>query len=49
MTISTFFLKWKHKRANYGQHFGHLEKRIICSNKKINEDELKHKENVEKK
>jgi hypothetical protein len=36
-------------KANYGQHFGCLEKRTICSNKKVNEDEHKHRENVKKK
>jgi hypothetical protein len=48
MTRSTFFLKWRHNRANYGQISNHLEKKTICSNKKVSEFEHKHRENVKK-
>jgi hypothetical protein len=44
MIIFTYFLEWRHNKASYGQHFGHLGKKTICSNKKVNEDEHKHKE-----
>ncbi len=46
MTICTYVLKWKCNKANYGQHLNHLKKKN--SNKKVNEDEHKHRENVEK-
>ncbi len=47
MTTSAYFLKWNHIRASYGQHYGHWKNIYICSNKKVNENEHKHWENVE--
>jgi len=36
MIVSTHLLDWSCKRANYGQHLGHLKnKNKICENKKI--------------
>ncbi len=49
MTIFTYFLKWRCNRVGYGQHYSHLKNKTICSNKKVNENGYKHKENVEKK
>jgi hypothetical protein len=47
MTISTYFLKWRGRRASYGQHPNHLKKDNMLK-KKVNEDEDKHRENVGK-
>jgi hypothetical protein len=41
MIISTYFFKWKHKQASYGEHLDHLEK-------KVSEDEHKQRVNVDK-
>jgi hypothetical protein len=47
MTISTYFLKWRGRRASYGQHPDHLKKNNMLKNK-VNEDEHKQRKNVEK-
>ncbi len=49
MTIFTYFLKWRHNEASYGQHLDHLGKKIKCSNEKVNEGEHKHREVWKKK
>ncbi len=33
MTTFTYFLKWKHIRASYGQHYGHLGKKKMFKQK----------------
>ncbi len=38
MTISTYFLKWRCNKVAHGQHSSHLKKKLICSNKKVNEN-----------
>jgi hypothetical protein len=47
MTISTYFLKWRYNRVRYGQHLGHLGKKML-KQKKVNEHEHEQKVNVKK-
>ncbi len=49
MTFSTYFFKWSCNKDGYGQHSSHLKKKTICSNKNVNENGYKHRENVGKK